>query len=134
MIASILRENVLPPAVTAALLRAAALIPGVTQAPNTVSIDGHTATAVGRIQDGWRQEDLLLDPDTHEFIGYRSVAIKDFTLSVDETPTGAVPQKTTPGGTGTSANGGPVHVKKCEIQVILTRLAGRVVNGPGQTG
>ncbi|MGC4749891.1 hypothetical protein ACLQ28_30155 [Micromonospora sp. DT201] len=43
-ISTILRDNLLPPAVIAALLRAAALIPGVDQAPNPVSIDGRTAT------------------------------------------------------------------------------------------
>ncbi|MBE1492558.1 CU044_5270 family protein [Plantactinospora soyae] len=120
-ISTILRDNLLPPAVTAALLRAAALIPGVDQAPSPVSIDGRTATAVGRLQDGWRQEDLLLDPGSHEFIGYRSVAAKDIDLNTDET---------TPAG---SVQGEPVHVKKGDIQVILTRLAGRIVNAAGQT-
>lgn len=120
-ISTILRDNLLPPAVTAALLRAAALIPGVDQAPNPVSIDGRTATAIGRLQDGWRQEDLLLDPGSHEFIGYRSVAAKDIDLNTDET---------TPAG---SVHGEPIHVKKGDIQVMLTRPAGRIVNAAGQT-
>ncbi|RKR88908.1 hypothetical protein BDK92_3241 [Micromonospora pisi] len=120
-ISTILRDNLLPPAVTAALLRAAALIPGVDQAPRQVNIDGRTATAVGRLQDGWRQEDLLLDPGSHEFIGYRSVAAKDIDLNTDET---------TPAG---PVHGEPIHVKKGDVQVMLTRLAGRIVNAAGQT-
>ncbi|WP_326556398.1 CU044_5270 family protein [Micromonospora sp. NBC_01796] len=119
-ISTILRSNLLPPAVMAALLRAAALIPGVAQAPDPVSVDGRTATAVGRLQDGWRQEDLLLDPGSHEFIGYRSVAAKDFDLNTDEvTPEGPIHNE-------------PVQVKKGDLLVMLTRLAGRIVDAPGQ--
>jgi hypothetical protein len=113
-IAGILDQNLLPPAVTAALWRAAALVPGVTQAPETLQIDGRTAIAVGRVQEGWRFEQLLVDPETYEYIGYRSVAIEDHTY------------------TGTPD--GPVTEHAGSVQFALTRLAASIVDAPGQTG
>jgi hypothetical protein len=79
VIDSMLRDNVLPPSVKATLLRALALIPGVTQSPGPVDFDGRPAIAVGMVQDGWRHEDILLDPTTHEFLGSRTVVVKDHT-------------------------------------------------------
>jgi hypothetical protein len=112
-IAEILNANLLPPAVTAALWRAAALVPGVTQAPETIKVDGRQVIAVGRIQDGWRFEQLLVDPDTHEFVGYQSVAIKDFTY--------------------TTGPNGPVTEKKGQAQFSTTRLDAKIVDAAGQT-
>jgi hypothetical protein len=112
-ISRILEANLLPPDVTAALMRAAALIPGVTLSPGTVKVGGRQVTAVGRIQEGWRFEQLLLDPITHEFVGYRSVAVKDFTYFPDSPA--------------------PLPVKKGEVQYTTTRLAAKVVDAAGQT-
>jgi hypothetical protein len=94
----------------AALWRAAALIPGVTQ--ETIEVGGRQVIAVGRIQDGWQFEQLLLDPDTHDFVGYRSVAVKDFTI---QSPTG------------------PVTTKKGEAQFEIIRLAAKIVDAAGKT-
>lgn len=113
-IAMILDGNLLPPDVTAALWRVAALVPGVSQADELVEIDGRTVIAVGRIQDGWRFSQLLLDPDTHAYVGFRSVAVKDFTYT--DTPNG------------------PVTEKAGTVQVATTRLAATVVDAPGETG
>jgi hypothetical protein len=109
-IAGILDQNLLPPDVTAALWRAAALVPGVTQATEPVRIDGRTAIAVGRVQDGWRFEQLLVDPDTYEYIGYRSVATKDYTYPASD-----------------------VTERAGSVQFALTRLATSIVDAPGQT-
>jgi hypothetical protein len=111
-IASILDQNLLPPAVTAALWRAAALVPGVSQADELVQIDGRTVVAVGRVQEGWQFEQLLLDPDTHEYVGYRSVATQDHTYS--DTPNG------------------PVTEKAGTIQFALTRVKASIVDAAGQ--
>jgi hypothetical protein len=112
-IATILDNYLLPPAVTAALMRAAALVPGVTLAPGTVTVGGRQVTAVGRVQEGWRFEQLLLDPNTHEFVGYRSVASKDQILF--------------------PAGPSPIRVKKGEVQFTTTRLAAKIVDAAGQT-
>ncbi|SNT65799.1 hypothetical protein SAMN05421812_1277 [Asanoa hainanensis] len=109
LISAMLRDNVLPPSVKATLLRALALIPGVTQSTTPVDFDGRPAIAVGMVQDGWRQEDILLDPTTHEFLGSRTAVVKDYT-----TPEG-------------------VTLKKGDVEVELVRLAGKIVNAPGET-
>lgn len=110
LIESMLRDNVLPPGVKATLLRALALIPGVTRSDEPVDFDGRPAIAMGMVQDGWRQEDILLDPTTHEFLGSRTVVVKDHT-----TPEG-------------------VSLKKGDVEVELIRVAGRIVDAPGRTG
>jgi hypothetical protein len=109
VINSMLRDNVLPPRVKATLLRVLALIPGVTQSTDPVDFDGRPALAVGMVQDGWRHEDILLDPTTHEFLGSRTIVIKDHT-----TPEG-------------------VRLKKGDVEVELIRVTGKIVNAPGQT-
>ncbi|WBB71161.1 CU044_5270 family protein [Micromonospora sp. WMMD812] len=76
---AILRNNVLPPGVEAAIYRAMAKIPNVTLVPDAVNVDGRPAIALGRVQGGWLREEVLLDPDTHRLIGERAVAIKDYT-------------------------------------------------------
>ncbi|HEX8629017.1 MAG TPA: CU044_5270 family protein, partial [Catenuloplanes sp.] len=137
MIGAILGQNVLPPAVRAALLRAAALIPGVTESPETVKVGGRVATAVGRVHNGWRREDLLLDADTHEFLGHRAVAIRDHSFVVGGEgrqgpgrPGGPAAKPAGPGGTSA---GQTVRVRKGELQYLVTRLASAVVDAPGQT-
>ncbi|MEU1836065.1 CU044_5270 family protein [Micromonospora chersina] len=110
VIDSMLRDNVLPPGVKATLLRALALIPGVTRSGEPVDFDGRPAIAVGMVLDGWRREDILLDPTTHEFLGSRTVVVEDHT-----TPEG-------------------VTLKKGDVEVELVRVAGKVVDAPGRTG
>ncbi|MCP3783633.1 CU044_5270 family protein [Micromonospora sp. A3M-1-15] len=110
MIDSMLRDNVLPPGVKATLLRALALIPGVTRSSEPVDFDGRPAIAVGMVLDGWRREDILLDPATHEFLGSRTVVVEDHT-----TPEG-------------------VSLKKNDVEVELVRVAGKIVDAPGRTG
>ncbi|HVQ96677.1 MAG TPA: CU044_5270 family protein [Mycobacteriales bacterium] len=112
-IADILSQYLLPPAVTAALWRAAALVPGVTQAPGAVKVDGRPVIAVGRIQQGWLAEQLLVDPDTYEFVGYRSVAAEDHTID--------------------TGGGRVIKVKKGEVQSVSTRLVAAIVDRPGLT-
>jgi hypothetical protein len=112
-IARILASTLLPPDVTAALWRAASLIPAVVQAEEPVQIDGRTAIAIGRVQGGWQFEQLLVDPETYEFVGYRSVAIKDHTY-------------TSPGGEVTETAG--------TEQFALIRLAASIVDDFGHSG
>ncbi|MGW5666634.1 CU044_5270 family protein [Micromonospora sp. NPDC003776] len=112
-LAMILEGNVLPPRVAAALWRAIGMVPGATQEPGTVMVNGRPVVAVGRIQEGWRSEQLLLDAGTHEFVGYRSVAAKDHTFT---SPTG------------------PIRTKRGEVQFTITRVAAKFVDKAGQTG
>ncbi len=139
MINSMLRENVLPPRLKATLLRVLALIPGVTQSVGPVDFDGRPAIAVGMVQDGWRREDILLDPATHEFLGSRTVVVKDHTLyppagegrqpggRPDDLPPGARPE-----GTGRAVPE-EVRLKEGDVEVELIRVTGKIVDAPGQT-
>ncbi|MFD8963884.1 CU044_5270 family protein [Streptomyces sp. NPDC059568] len=74
-------ESLMPPAVSAALFRAAAMIPGVELTPNTTDALGRRGVAVTRTDDGIREE-LIFDVRTHAYLGEREVAVKttkDFT-------------------------------------------------------
>ena len=115
-ISRILDTNVLPPDLTAGLWRAAGMIPGVTVAEEKVVVDGRETIAVGRIQEGWRFEQLLVDPETYEFVGYRVVAVEDYTYPIDEDryPPGQEPETVT--------------VKQGEPQWETTRLAAGIVD------
>jgi hypothetical protein len=101
--------------VTAALWRAAALIPGIIQSDKTVRIHGRDVIAVGRVQEGWIFEQLLVDPDTYEFVGLRQVAAKDHT---------------SPGADGDP----PTIAKAGDVMYVFTRLAAKIVDKAGQTG
>jgi hypothetical protein len=127
LIGYILRENVLPPDITAALLRAAAVIPGVTQLPGTITADGHPAIAVGRV-DGWAREEILLDPVSKEFLGSRNVAVADQPMPVADQP---MPAPQTSGKPGMLAPG-PL-AKTGDVQYLITRANCVIVNTPGQT-
>ncbi|MEV0643797.1 CU044_5270 family protein [Phytomonospora sp. NPDC050363] len=111
-ISVILDSHLLPPDVTAALWRAAGLVPGAKVSEETVEIDGREVIAAGRVQDGWRFDQLLLDPETHAYVGYRSVAVADHEY---EGPDGAI------------------HIEKDELQWATVRLAAGIVGKQGQT-
>ena len=120
LIGYILRENILPPDVTAALLRAAALIPGVAEVPGPVAVDGRTVMAVGLVE-GWTREEILLDPATKEFLGSRSVAIADSPAFIQAPgdPTRVYPEP-------------PAHAG--DILYVITRGSCLIVDAPGQAG
>jgi hypothetical protein len=133
---TILRDNVLPPEVNAALLRAIGLIPGVFQSPNSIEVNGRAVLVVGIVQEGWLESDLLLNPQTHEFVGTRDLAVADHTFAIG--PEGAQGDHavTQPGATPSGgSNGSPetVRIRKGELQSMLIRSAARIVNAPGQT-
>jgi hypothetical protein len=75
-IGDLLRNTIAPPTVTAALYRAAALIPGVTFVPNATDAIGRPGVAVARIGpgvDGGVSEQLIFSRATWQLIGERTV-------------------------------------------------------------
>lgn len=76
-IADTLRQGTVPADLRAALLRAAAMIPGVTITNNQATLDGTTGTAIGRLEgvNGLRSE-IIIDPETGTLIGERAVATR----------------------------------------------------------
>ncbi|MFE0771647.1 CU044_5270 family protein [Streptomyces sp. NPDC058861] len=75
-IGDLLRNGVAPPVTTAALYRAAALIPGVDIAPDAVDAAGRRGVAVARVHDGERTE-WIFDARTNRLLGERTVLLKD---------------------------------------------------------
>jgi len=71
-IGDMLRESIAPPGLSAALYRAAALIPGVTVVPGVTDAIGRSGVAVsftsGGVQDEW-----IFDPHTFQFLGERQL-------------------------------------------------------------
>jgi hypothetical protein len=75
-IGDLLRNTIAPPEVTAALYRAAALIPGVTFVHNATDAIGRHGVAVGRIGpgvDGGVREELIFSRAALQLIGERTV-------------------------------------------------------------
>ncbi len=73
-------DIVLPPAVTGALWRAVGLLPGLTE-PETIEVAGRQVIAIGRAGvHSFEAVQLLIDPDTYEYIGSRYVVTEDFSI------------------------------------------------------
>ncbi|MFF8840945.1 CU044_5270 family protein [Streptomyces sp. NPDC015130] len=85
-IGDLLREQIAPPKVSAALYKAAARIPGVTVVEDTVDAAGRHGVAVARVHAGIRTE-WIFDRKSLEFLGERGVMVED-------TPWGKVGQVT----------------------------------------
>jgi hypothetical protein len=78
-IGDLLRNTIAPPKVTAALCRAAALIPGVTFVPNATDAIGRPGVAVARIgpgADGGVRDELIFSRATWQLIGERTVTAR----------------------------------------------------------
>ncbi|AKZ53642.1 hypothetical protein SAM23877_0593 [Streptomyces ambofaciens ATCC 23877] len=75
-IGDLLRNGVTPPKTTAALYRAAALIPGVGIVPDAVDAAGRHGVAVARTHDGERTE-WIFDKSTARLLGERTVLVED---------------------------------------------------------
>ncbi|WP_326680839.1 CU044_5270 family protein [Streptomyces sp. NBC_01237] len=75
-IGDLLRNGGTPPDTTAALYRAAALIPGVDVVPDAVDAAGRHGVAVARTHDGERIE-WIFDESTVRLLGERTVLVED---------------------------------------------------------
>jgi hypothetical protein len=71
-VATTLSTGRAPAELRAALYRALALLPGLEVTERVANLDGHQGTSLGVTRDGVRQ-DLIIDPNTGQFIGRRTV-------------------------------------------------------------
>lgn len=77
-IADTLRGPAVPAAVRSVLFDTAALIPGVTVTEQRATLNGRVGTALGRNEaEGQFRQEIIIDPDTGEFIGERTVVLRD---------------------------------------------------------
>jgi hypothetical protein len=105
-----LRDNVLPPELEAAIFRALKRVPGVTVEP--VDVNGRAALRVGQTED-WLREEMLLDAQTYTYLGESGTVVRD--AIIDPAKAG--------NATGQIEKG---H------KVVSERLATAIVDGPGQ--
>ncbi|EID52565.1 CU044_5270 family protein [Saccharomonospora xinjiangensis] len=70
--ADALRSGVLGKEVRAALYEALTKVPGLEITEEEATLDGRVGTALG-IEDGTQRQEIIIDPDTGEFIGERTV-------------------------------------------------------------
>ncbi|MEU5216678.1 CU044_5270 family protein [Streptomyces sp. NPDC020807] len=75
-IGDLLREQIAPPKVSAALYKAAAKIPGVTVVEDSVDAAGRHGVAVARVHAGERTE-WIFDKKSLEFLGERGVMVEN---------------------------------------------------------
>ena len=73
----ILRGNVMPPEVEAAIFGVMSDLPGLTI--ENVEMFGSPAIAVGYESD-WLRDEILLDPRTYEYVGERATVTRDATI------------------------------------------------------
>ncbi|QFU92702.1 CU044_5270 family protein [Amycolatopsis sp. YIM 10] len=72
----LLRTGRVPADLRSALYRVLATVPGIRQTDNTATLDGRVGTALG-IEDDDSRHDIVIDPETGQFIGERNVLIED---------------------------------------------------------
>jgi hypothetical protein len=85
----ILRGNVMPPELEAAIFSVMSDLPGLTI--EDVEMFGSPAIAVGYESD-WLRDEILLDPRTYQYVGERSTVTRDATINPEKAgnPTGQV--------------------------------------------
>lgn len=64
-------DPIIPSDLRASLYRVAAALPGIRRVPGEVTVAGHRAIAVAIQVEGKTQVEILLDPDTYQFVGDR---------------------------------------------------------------
>ncbi|MEU8798819.1 CU044_5270 family protein [Spirillospora sp. NPDC048819] len=111
MFGAILRTNVLPPKIEAAVFRAIKKIPGVTLVKGRVDAAGRPAVGLGRVTEGYLHRELLLDEESYRYLGERSVVIEDHT---------------------TRGLDGIRSVEKGDLMNLTVRLKAGIVDRPGQ--
>jgi hypothetical protein len=109
-----LRGNVLPPKLEAAIFRVLKQLPGVAVL-DTVDVLGRPAIALGLGTSEWLHEELLLDKETYAYRGERSTVVRD--AVIDPLKAG-------------NARG---QVKKGS-KVVAARVVTAIVDEPGERG
>lgn len=107
-----LRGNVLPPKLEAAIFRVLKQLPGVTVL-DTVDVLGRPAIALGLGTSDWLHEELLLDKETFAYRGERSTVVRDAVID---------PLKA----------GNPRGEVKKGSKVVVARVVTAIVDEPGQ--
>ncbi len=117
LIGMLLRDNILPPRVQAAMYQALPKIPGVRLQQDAVDAAGRHGVAFARVTPGTLgfplrlRFEIILDPQTFHYLGERTVAANDATAPDEEW-----------------------QVAKDTVLSASVRTAAAIVNRPGQRG
>ncbi|MFG2004057.1 hypothetical protein ACGFNU_33355 [Spirillospora sp. NPDC048911] len=72
--------------------------------------------------DGTERDELILDPTTYRFLGYRTVATRDRTM----------PKRSAPGTSRPPSDRSPEVQRAGQVLINVGYLPGKVVDKPGQ--
>jgi hypothetical protein len=72
-----MRDSALPSKLRAAMYGALARIPGVRYEPKAADIQGRPGVTLYRIVEGYLRDEIIVNPKTYEYMGFRSIAVKD---------------------------------------------------------
>jgi hypothetical protein len=72
-----MRGLALPPAIRAALYGVVAKLPGVKYEAKAADLAGRKGVTLYRIEEGYLRREIMVDPVTYEYLGFRSIAIKN---------------------------------------------------------
>ena len=101
---------VIPPKLSANLYRVLQQLPGV-HFESAVDLAGRTGIGFSMILEGYLKEEIVIDPDTYTYMGFKDVAIKDHAMV---------------------ATDGTRHVKKGHVMGWAALLGSAIVEQPGQ--
>jgi len=76
-IAQGMRDAVLPSRLRAAMYGAMARIPGVTFEDRASDLARRKGVTLYRVQSGYLRDEIFVDPKTYEYLGYRTIAVRD---------------------------------------------------------
>jgi hypothetical protein len=126
MLIDAMLETLMPPDVRVTLYQALARIPGVTTVPGATDVAGRRGVALARAaaiegpgSSGWLRLEIILDPDTHRYLGARHVVTRDH--FIPDTPTGSK---------GTRFRKGQVLVSRAQVALAVVDAP---CQRPGQT-
>lgn len=80
-----IQRGLMPASLRANLYRALTFVPGLEISDQNANLDGRVGIGLGIDHNGWRRE-LIIDPETGQFIGGRTTSTRAF----DNTPAGTV--------------------------------------------
>ncbi|MGW3351908.1 CU044_5270 family protein [Nonomuraea rubra] len=73
-----MRDAVLPRTLRAAMYGALAKIPGVRYEARATDLARRPGVTLYRVHEGYLRDEIFVDPETYEYLGYRTIVVRDF--------------------------------------------------------
>ncbi|MFI0447301.1 CU044_5270 family protein [Actinomadura sp. 6N118] len=85
-----MRDVALPAKLRSAMYRALGQIPGVKYEGKAADIAGRSGVTFFRIEEGYLRNEIMVDPVTHQYLGFRAIAVRNHLSKADD---GNMPRK-----------------------------------------